>query len=157
MLYTELILLNLGVCLIQFQYQPEKCTFKFHGRPMFPFYTLLKHEKTSGFMKYWPEIGEYSNTACIYLLKVNNRNSGTRCEICSKLTITSFWFLYCSLWTYFTPCSSFSIFNFEHVIADWDRDGNWAVSVMLWANSNKSHILFRMASLLTWRYFFSYD
>ena len=24
---------------------------------------------------------------CIYLLKVNNRNTGTRCEICSKLTI----------------------------------------------------------------------
>ena len=99
-----------------------------------------------------------SNTACIYLLKVNNRNSGTRCEICSKLTITSFWCLYCSLWTYFTPCSSVSIFNLEHVIADWDRDGNWAVSVMLSLLSlNKSHILFRMASLLTWSYFFSYD
>ena len=25
--------------------------------------------------------------AGIYLLKVNNRNTGTRCEICSKLTI----------------------------------------------------------------------
>ena len=25
----------------------------------------------------------------------------------------------CQLWTYFTPCSSFSIVNFEHVIASW--------------------------------------
>ena len=28
-----------------------------------------------------------SNTAGIYMLKVNNRNTRTRCEICSKLTI----------------------------------------------------------------------
>ena len=40
----------------------------------------------------------------IYLLKVNNRNSKTRCK----------------LWTYFTPCSSVSIVNFEHVIAGWE-------------------------------------
>ena len=40
--------------------------------------------------------------AGIYLLKVNNRNARTRCEICSKLTIktperrlASFWCLYC--------------------------------------------------------------
>ena len=38
--------------------------------------------------------------AGIYLLRVNNRNARTRCEICSK----------------FTPCSSVSIVNFEHVI-----------------------------------------
>ena len=40
----------------------------------------------------------------IYLLKVNNRNTRKTCEICSKL---------------FTPCSSVSIVNFEHVIAGW--------------------------------------
>ena len=45
--------------------------------------------------------------AAIYLLKVNYRNSRARCDICSKLTIT------------FTPCSSVSIVNFEHVIAGW--------------------------------------
>ena len=40
--------------------------------------------------------------AGIYLLKVNNRNTRTSCEICSKLTIktperclASFWCLYC--------------------------------------------------------------
>ena len=89
----------------------------------------------------------------IYLLKVNNRNTRTRCEICSKLIIktlerrsksitetlskvwnmfkvnnentkttpmASFWCFYWELWTYFTPCSSVFIVNFEHVIADWD-------------------------------------
>ena len=32
-----------------------------------------------------------------YMLKINNRNTRTRCEICSKLTIkimVSFWYLY---------------------------------------------------------------
>ena len=40
--------------------------------------------------------------AGIYLLKINNRNARTRCEICSKLTIktperrqASFWCRYC--------------------------------------------------------------
>ena len=46
----------------------------------------------------------------IYLFKVNNRNTRARCEICSKLTIK-------------TPerrhCSSVSIVNFKHLIADW--------------------------------------
>ena len=47
--------------------------------------------------------------AGIYLLKVNNRNTRTRCEICSKLTIN-------------TPerrHSSVSIVNFEQVNAGW--------------------------------------
>ena len=67
--------------------------------------------------------------AGIYLLKVNNRNTRTRCEICSKLTIkipddanvltASFWYPYCYLWIYFTPCSSVTIINLEHVIAGW--------------------------------------
>ena len=58
----------------------------------------------------------YDSPAGISLLNINNRNTGTRCEICSKLT----WCLYCYLWTYFTPFSSFSIVNFENVIADWE-------------------------------------
>ena len=51
----------------------------------------------------------------IYLLKVNNRNTRTWCEIYSKLTTET----PTSFWTYLTPCSSVSIVNFEHVIADW--------------------------------------
>ena len=50
--------------------------------------------------------------AGIYLLKVNNRNTGKRCEICSKLTIKipeqRQW-----------PRSDIFIVNFEHVIAGW--------------------------------------
>ena len=38
--------------------------------------------------------------AGIYMFKVNNRNTRTRYEICSKLK-------------YFTPCSSVSIVKFE--------------------------------------------
>ena len=40
------------------------------------------------------------------LFKVNNRNTRKRCEMCSKLTIK----------TYFTPFSSVSIVAFEQVI-----------------------------------------
>ena len=50
----------------------------------------------------------------IYLLTVNRRNTGTSCEICSKLTIKT------PERRQLPPCSSVSIFNFEHVIASWD-------------------------------------
>ena len=49
------------------------------------------------------------------MFKVKNRNTITRCEIDSKLTIKT-----PELWTYLTPCSGVSIVNFEHVNADWD-------------------------------------
>ena len=42
---------------------------------------------------------EYESTG-VYLLKVNNRNTRTRCEICSKLTI---------------KIPGISIVNFEHI------------------------------------------
>ena len=57
-------------------------------------------------MKNWSLVITYS--AGIYLLKVNHRNTKTRCEICSKLTLKNF-----------TPCSSISIVNFEQVNANW--------------------------------------
>ena len=37
-----------------------------------------------------------------------------------KTPLSLFWCLYFWVWTYFTPCSSISIFNFEHVITGWD-------------------------------------
>ena len=46
------------------------------------------------------------------MFKVNNRNTRTWCEICSKLTIKI-----PELWAYFTPCPSVSIVNFEQVNA----------------------------------------
>ena len=52
------------------------------------------------------------NPAGICLLKVNNRNTRARCEICSKLTIKTPERHEC-----FTPCSSVSIANFEHEVA----------------------------------------
>ena len=54
----------------------------------------------------------------IYLLKVTNRNTRTRCEISSKLTIKT---PERCQWTYFTPCSNVSIVNFEQVNAGWGR------------------------------------
>ena len=47
------------------------------------------------------------------MFKVNNRNTRTRCEICSKLSIKT------PERHHFTPCSTVSITNFEHVIAGW--------------------------------------
>ena len=54
--------------------------------------------------------------AGIYMFKVNNRNTRARCEICSTIKLTTetperrHWY---------TPCSSVSIVNFEHVISGW--------------------------------------
>ena len=62
--------------------------------------------------------------AGIYLFKINNRNTRTRCEICLKLTIKTPERHPCSthMFTpYFTPCSSVSIVNFEQVNARWVR------------------------------------
>ena len=54
----------------------------------------------------------------IYLLKVNNRNTRTRCEICWKLTIKlperRQW-----------RRSGIFIVNFEHVIAGWAVCSEW--------------------------------
>ena len=65
----------------------------------------------------------------IYLLKVKNRNTRTKCDICLKLTIKTSERrrkLYCWLWTYFTPCSSISIVNFRHAIAGWNAIGRFS-------------------------------
>ena len=42
------------------------------------------------------------------MFKVNNKDTRTT-------PMASFWYLYCELGTYFTPCSSVSIVNFEQV------------------------------------------
>ena len=55
------------------------------------------------------------------MFNVNNRNTRTRCEICSKLTTKIPERRHGVVWTYFTPCSSDSIVNFERVNAGWDR------------------------------------
>ena len=50
--------------------------------------------------------------ADIYMFKVNNRNTRTRCKICSKLTIKT-------PERRHTPCSSVSNVNSEQVNASW--------------------------------------
>ena len=56
----------------------------------------------------------------IHLLKVNNRNTRTRCEMCSKLTIKKqSWYrsgvFIVNFRTYLKPCSTVSVVNFEQV------------------------------------------
>ena len=46
---------------------------------------MCKHKKWGKYKK--KKSFEGQDPAGIYLLKVNNRNTRTRCEICSKLTI----------------------------------------------------------------------
>ena len=64
----------------------------------------------------------------IYLLKFNNRNTRTKCGICSELKITTpkperhpFWCLCCQFWTYCIPYSCVSTTNIKYVIAGWIR------------------------------------
>ena len=47
--------------------------------------------------------------SAINMFKVNNRNTRTRCEICTKVNNSA------------TPCSSVSIANFEQVNPDWEK------------------------------------
>ena len=63
---------------------------------MIPFYSYEGLEKSAAYYKFYLQNYEKhilrfqshrTNPAGIYLLKVNNRNTRTRCEICSKLTI----------------------------------------------------------------------
>ena len=60
---------------------------------------------------------------CIYLLKVNNRNTRTRCEICSKLLIKTLVFvvvlvsILLTLNIFHILCVS--TVNFEYAIAGW--------------------------------------
>ena len=74
--------------------------------------------------------------AGIYLLKVNNRNTRTRCEIWSKLTIKiperrqwrrSGIFIVNFEHISHLSCCTVSIINFEHVIAGWDFWGQKAM------------------------------
>ena len=64
--------------------------------------------------------------AAIYLLEVNNRNTRTRCLICSRLTINTLELrqrrhsgvFIVNFEHNVTPCSNVSI-NFEQVITGW--------------------------------------
>ena len=71
-------------------------------------------------------INVVQNIAANYIFKVNNRNTRARCEICSKLTIKTpeprqWRGSSVLIVTYFTPCSSIVIVNFEQVNVGWKR------------------------------------
>ena len=86
------------------------------------------------------------NPAGIYLLKVNNRNTRTRCEICSKLTIKiperRQWRLSGVFIFNFehVSCSSASIVNFEHLVVGWEG----SVSYFFLTNGHSSIILLHL-------------
>ena len=69
-------------------------------------------------MEVHASVANIYNLQNIYLLKVNKINTEKRCEIGSKLTKNTS--KRCERWTYFPPFSSFSNFNFEHVIVNWE-------------------------------------
>ena len=71
--------------------------------------------------------------AGIYLLKVDNKNTRTRCEICSKLTIKTPEQLHWS-----RSDSSVSIINFEHVIAGWLKVFTLVLNFFLWRRQNEN-------------------
>ena len=86
----------------------------------------------------------------IYLFKVTNRKISKKCEICSKIwtfilifhrfwtgkclpgfnikVMTSFWYLYCLLWTCFFSFSSVSIVDFEQVNISYEVEGERVAS-----------------------------
>ena len=75
-------------------------------------------------------LNKSSNPAGIYLLKVNNRNTRTRCEICSKLTIKipelRQWRRSGISIVNFEHISHLVChFNFEHVITGWGALSEW--------------------------------
>ena len=92
----------------------------------------------------------------LYLVKVNNRNTRTRCKICSKLTMKTterrHWRrsgVFIINLVYFTPCSIVSTVNFEHVIAGWINSKESEIRFCLGSNSAKWHVrnLWRWESL----------
>ena len=67
---------------------------------------ILKQKKQIDGRKHTFSKGRQKTPDGICLFKVNNTNSRTQCEICSKLTIK-------------THCSSVCIVNFKHLITGW--------------------------------------
>ena len=84
------------------------------------------------------------------MFKINNRNTRTMCETCSKSTPER------RQWhTYFTPCSNTSIVNFEQVNSDWVNtfEGLFSIcSYYRYQNDYHFYNLFRVffQSLLLW-------
>ena len=70
-----------------------------------------RHQRTSSYEKVFPMLKLKCMKICCVEMHEN------------LLPLTSFWYLYCQLWTFLTPCSSVSIVNFEQVNAVWESNG----------------------------------
>ena len=80
------------------------------------------------------------NPAGNYMFKVNNRNSRTRCEICSKLTIKI------PERRQLRRCGIF-IVNFEHIIDSWVVGSHLQILLKYYADFNRiNQILFPLKS-----------
>ena len=64
--------------------------------------------------------------ASMYMFKVNSKNTRTKCEIGTKL-----WCLYCKLCTYFMPCSSVCIVDFEQGNGGWVHDSYYIAMALM--------------------------
>ena len=81
------------------------------------------------------------NPPDIYLFKINNENTRTMCEICSKSTVKAperRQCLYCKIGTDFTPCSGVSIVEFEQVNVFITS----VYSVHIWENKAQENCVF---------------
>ena len=91
--------------------------------------TKLESNKDEIIQSLKNDVSSFQSPADISLLKVNNRNTRTRCEICSKITIkiperrqwrhSGIFIVNFEHVVVVTPCSSIYIVNFEHVMAAW--------------------------------------
>ena len=66
--------------------------------------------------------------------KANNKDIRTK-------SMTSFWFLYCQLWTYFTPCSSVSVADLEQLITSGVISFKGIVLYKWWTSDDRSYLI----------------
>ena len=90
-------------------------------------YMFKGYSKNTRLVVYIKILNLTINPANNYLFKVNNRNRKTLWDMFKDnnkdirtTSVTSFWCIYCWSWTCFGPFCSFSIVDFEQVIAWWE-------------------------------------
>ena len=81
-----------------------------------------------------------------YMIKVHNRNTTRKFEICSKLTMI-IWCLYFWLWSYFVPCCGVSIANFEQLNASWEYNQKSQFFLNGFSNFSCRRASFQLASV----------
>ena len=97
----KLLLKPLSTIFYSFQKKVFQTLWKILFISSIKLFSFARYAFSSNFFPFFPHFSD-SNPAGNYMFKVNNRNTRTTCEICSKLTIktqerrqASFWCLYC--------------------------------------------------------------